>query len=579
MKIKNSAATHCLALILLLIYCPLAEAGSYSWPLDEPTHLTGTFGEYRDSHLHNGIDFSVLGQRGRPVMAVASGEIDEIFYKPQTYGLTVIISHDDGRRSWYAHLDSVAGFIKNNLEKLPRPGVTINPDSAVRVEEGEVIGQVGDTGRGPVHLHFTLEDEYGNFINPLGHFNPPLPFNPRPRLGKVYLYPLDGKSWVNGRARPVALEEDKVTLRGNVGVEIQTWNSHPGTANRTLPWKVVLEVDGQPVKQLTFDSIPISLYEKPVTTVFNREFSNLSPTRYYLDLTPEAENPGEGIEFNSPGDTGTLKFSIYPSVDGSPLEREFTYRVEQLRAAAVRADELSIAPIETAAAGGREDFSEFLSQQERDTGASFDYRWLEGRVELELQLPRPRGGQPVVEILHEEEKVGLKELLPVEPGRFKGWWVPEDHGEGWHELQVVMGNDLVAESRLYLQMLQFGRQRVVVDSSGRYSVYTSGEGLNYEGPVNFEEIENYSHPREGLEIVESPRILYPRRVQATSPMMFEVTMVREVDSPENVMLFGWNPTAGRWEILPEQSSLTARHRSAEIYSFKKIALLRDNRKT
>ncbi len=556
-----------------------ATAGTYVWPLDAPTHITGTFGEYRDNHLHNGIDFSALGQRGRPVKAVASGQVDEIFYKPETYGLTVIIRHNDGRRSWYAHLDAVAGSIKNELTEIIRPGVSISPVTEIKIEKGETIGSTGDTGRGPVHLHFTLEDSKGNFINPVGYFNPPLPFNPQPRLGKVYLYPLDGNSWVNGKARPVNVEDNEVILWGNLGIEIETWNFHPGTTNRTLPRKIVLEVDGEPVNRLVFDTLPVSTYEKPVTTVYNRELSNLSPTRYFLDLTPRGDNPAGGIKFDKRGDSGNLRFLIYPDKDNEPLIEEITYRVkEPYTSGDLPGGERFRKKMQGDKTDwSRQDYSTFLPGEAGDTAFKFDYRWQGGRLKFELELEIPRPGWPLVKILKEDEVIHSLEPVQVEPGRFLGWWSPGIEKEGWHILEVILDEDPVEKDRVFLQSFRTGLAQVAVDSTGRYSIFTSGEGLKYEGPINFKTVKNYPSPRAGLEVVEPPRLLTPRRVQSIVPMIIETTMNREITSPDNIMFYSWNPTAEKWEIIPEQSRLTARHRSAEIYSFKKVALLRDTR--
>ncbi|MFP4687065.1 MAG: M23 family metallopeptidase, partial [bacterium] len=179
---------------------------AYHWPIDPPVQITSTLGEYRGEHFHNGIDFSTRGRTGRWVRAIERGQVVEVFYDPEAYGITVVLEHEDGWRSWYSHLERIAASI---LEKLNTPlyeHVRIIPAEEIWVSRGRRIGVAGETGRGPVHLHFALQKRSGEFVNPIGLFEEPLPFNPNPYLDELHVYPLDGESWVNGTAKPVVLD-------------------------------------------------------------------------------------------------------------------------------------------------------------------------------------------------------------------------------------------------------------------------------------------------------------------------------------------------------------------------------------
>lgn len=83
---------------------------------------------------HNGVDIAV--REGTPVRPVASGIVSYSGFRPG-YGNMVIISHDDGMVTVYAH----------NSVRLVQEGE--------RVEAGSTIALSGSTGRstGP-HLHF-----------------------------------------------------------------------------------------------------------------------------------------------------------------------------------------------------------------------------------------------------------------------------------------------------------------------------------------------------------------------------------------------------------------------------------------
>lgn len=103
---------------------------------------------------HNGIDFAAGS--GTPVWAAADGEVT--FVGPRgPNGNLVSIRHEDGFETFYAHLSRFATGLST--------GDT--------VEQRQVIGYVGSTGRstGP-HLHFGLKRR-GNWIDPASELNGP----------------------------------------------------------------------------------------------------------------------------------------------------------------------------------------------------------------------------------------------------------------------------------------------------------------------------------------------------------------------------------------------------------------------
>jgi murein DD-endopeptidase MepM/ murein hydrolase activator NlpD len=97
---------------------------------------------------HLGVDFAA--PIGRKVYATANGKIIHKGSKGG-YGKTIMIRHENGLKSLYAHLNSYNHKIKVGQY----------------VQQGDYIGRVGTTGRstGP-HLHFGLYKN-GRAINPL----------------------------------------------------------------------------------------------------------------------------------------------------------------------------------------------------------------------------------------------------------------------------------------------------------------------------------------------------------------------------------------------------------------------------
>jgi murein DD-endopeptidase MepM/ murein hydrolase activator NlpD len=117
--------------------------------------LSATFGMREDpfgggSEIHTGIDISA--ERGEPVYSTADGTVESAGWSGD-YGKMVVINHKFGLVTRYAHLSSFS----------IRPGE--------RVERGQVIGQIGATGRatGP-HLHYEIVVN-GQLTNPLTLLN------------------------------------------------------------------------------------------------------------------------------------------------------------------------------------------------------------------------------------------------------------------------------------------------------------------------------------------------------------------------------------------------------------------------
>ncbi|MFF9854039.1 peptidoglycan DD-metalloendopeptidase family protein [Streptomyces litmocidini] len=111
----------------------------------------GTRGSSWSSGYHTGVDFPV--PTGTSVKAVAGGRVVSAGWGG-AYGYQIVLRHDDGRYSQYAHLSALA----------VREGQ--------RVHAGQRIARSGSTGNssGP-HLHFEIRTGpgYGSDIDPLAY--------------------------------------------------------------------------------------------------------------------------------------------------------------------------------------------------------------------------------------------------------------------------------------------------------------------------------------------------------------------------------------------------------------------------
>lgn len=109
-------------------------AGYYTNPLPGGTRTQGIHGT-------NGVDLAVPNAARPPIVAAAGGEVIIALEGGWNggYGSYVVIRHDNGSQTLYAHMSSVS----------------VGKGQAVN--QGQVIGYVGNTGRssGP-HLHFEI---------------------------------------------------------------------------------------------------------------------------------------------------------------------------------------------------------------------------------------------------------------------------------------------------------------------------------------------------------------------------------------------------------------------------------------
>lgn len=118
------------------------------WPVDG--RLRGYFGQRADPFsgehaFHRGVD--ILAPVGTPVRATADGVVRLAEYM-SGYGRVVVIDHGNGLQTYYAHLSRFAVVAGQEIRR------------------GELVGNVGTSGRVTApHLHYEVR-RYGNAINP-----------------------------------------------------------------------------------------------------------------------------------------------------------------------------------------------------------------------------------------------------------------------------------------------------------------------------------------------------------------------------------------------------------------------------
>lgn len=107
-------------------------------PFDGSFPVTQRFGEkITDPSGHTGIDYALY--LGTPVLAAMDGKVIRTAYLATGYGSHVVLEHDGGLQTVYAHLSSVCVSIGDT------------------VSEGQTIGRSGNSGNSTgAHLHFEV---------------------------------------------------------------------------------------------------------------------------------------------------------------------------------------------------------------------------------------------------------------------------------------------------------------------------------------------------------------------------------------------------------------------------------------
>ncbi|MDR2886329.1 MAG: M23 family metallopeptidase [Rikenellaceae bacterium] len=136
----------------------MATAIPAIWPIDR-NGLRGRIGAFGGRNhptlgrfqMHTGVDLG--GRIGAPVYATGDGRVViEAENRGTGYGIQVLIDHGFGYKTRYAHLNKALVVLGQ------------------RVRRGEVIGELGNTGRstGP-HLHYEVIYR-GQHVNPVNYF-------------------------------------------------------------------------------------------------------------------------------------------------------------------------------------------------------------------------------------------------------------------------------------------------------------------------------------------------------------------------------------------------------------------------
>jgi len=130
-----------------------AQRTPFAMPIRASVRQTSGFGTRRDPRTgrqrqHNGVDWA--GPQGTPILSTGAGRV-KFAGRQGGYGNLVIVQHDFGLETYYAHLHR------------------IDVNVGQRVSRGDRLGGMGTTGRSTgVHLHYEIRVG-GRPINPMSY--------------------------------------------------------------------------------------------------------------------------------------------------------------------------------------------------------------------------------------------------------------------------------------------------------------------------------------------------------------------------------------------------------------------------
>lgn len=300
MKILKSLLlkTACVAFLLLALLLGARAKALLLWPLPIREGCTSSFGEFRLSHFHMGVDMRTHQEEGWPVYAAGDGQVARLRREPEGYGRVLYLNLDDGRMVVYGHLcrySRAFGLERKLQEACAAKGSSFPGDiylsPPVRVKRGEVVAYSGQLGIGAPHLHFEVRrgddacDPFNEGLEMPEGMEAPL------ILGLAFV-PRDASGEVDGSFRPAYVPAVSsgphryrlaraVSLSGAIDVMVAAKNHHGIPENSTGLSQIEALLDGTRFFSMDLGCISYAKYkESPL--LFDPEWTSGNVPAYLL---------------------------------------------------------------------------------------------------------------------------------------------------------------------------------------------------------------------------------------------------------------------------------------------------------
>jgi murein DD-endopeptidase MepM/ murein hydrolase activator NlpD len=296
---------------------PGEPARTLLWPLAIREGITSSFGEYRRTHFHGGVDMRTHQEEGWACLAPADGKVTRLRREPGGYGRVLYLDLDDGRTIVYGH---VCRFENEKLhldDTLYRaceragssfPGdITLDPP--MRVKAGDTVCYSGELGIGTPHLHFEVrrgDEQLDPFVEGL-----PLPEGVgAPFIAGVTFEPQDASGTVDGGFAPIFVpairtaEGYKLARTVSVGGAVDLFLSagdHLGVSTNTtgVP-SITASLDGTVFSRMDLKRISLAHF-KESPALFAPDFDRPGTDTYRLRKLPwitVGDFSGDGLPDN-----------------------------------------------------------------------------------------------------------------------------------------------------------------------------------------------------------------------------------------------------------------------------------------
>ena len=325
----------CFILTLQIHSIEPEKTDSVHWPMQVRLPISGTFAEFRNSHLHMGCDYKTYGINGFSILSVYDGNIASMSYANNGYGLSInLFSPSLKLYAKYAHLNDLKGEIagleelKTALLLLGKPEgfqVKLKPEY-FKVKSKDKIARSGETGSGVSHLHLELFDGK-EYFNPLSFVNYKQEDTNPPVIQSVFI---DSDNGFSKKFTTISISKssysfpssEEIKLSGKVKFKVAGFD-RISSKNQNNIYAIRLKINElvafeRNFKRMTFKEA------SDKDNVYDMNKSSLSPAfyvynlyedknSYSIDLNSLEEGKKMSVEislFDASGNESSLKFNF-----------------------------------------------------------------------------------------------------------------------------------------------------------------------------------------------------------------------------------------------------------------------------
>lgn len=304
----------------LRLYSQYSEKKYFIAPLKGGNIVTNNFGQIRANHFHAGVDIKT-SSIGVPVVAVADGYVSRVKVSSVGYGNALYVTHPNGFKTVYAHLDRFADDISLYAEFVQKEEgkseITFYTDSSMfKVQQGQIIGYSGSSGRstGP-HLHYEIRKSLRDIpVNP-ELYGLKVKDNIAPQVKNLIIYPLDQNSLINGQNSKTIIplscsngncfSEKTLSISGKVGFASDAYDLIESTRRAQAVYSVQLLFDNKEIFRYKNDAVS---FEE--TRAINSFIDYYSKKRYRKNYQKYYIEPGNKLGiYGSLSNNGIIEFN------------------------------------------------------------------------------------------------------------------------------------------------------------------------------------------------------------------------------------------------------------------------------